>query len=113
MKKILSAEARLDTLLAGLENQVLLSSDDSVLDDVDSADIRSVSQIIAGRLAQQVRSAARRAPNLVSASGKRSMGAFMMKPPVRPAGLSVAYSSDADDDGAAESKPDDRKSKRD
>ena len=52
MKKILSAEARLDTLLAGLENQVLLSSDDSVLDDVDSADIRSVSQIIAGRLAQ-------------------------------------------------------------
>lgn len=112
MKKVLSAEDRLDSLLTGLENQVLLASDDTVSEDVDAGDIRTVSEIIAGRLARNGRGTARQSPDLGSAI-KRSVRSFITRPPVRPIGLSIAYSSDIEDEIPARRKRRDKDAKPD
>jgi len=111
MKKILSAEDRLDGLLSGLENHVLFASDNAVLEDSDVGDIRTASEIIASRLARHGRGAASSTGR--NAPVKRTIRSLIARPPVRPIGLSVAYSSDTEDEVAARRKSDVKATKPD
>lgn len=101
MRAVLNAEIRLDALLAGLENQVLLASDAAVLEDCDAADVREVANILAGRFARH--DAAGQAMPLDRGVGmrRRFVRSLLARAPVRSSGLSVAYSNDSEPGGEA------------
>lgn len=111
MKPVVSAAVSFDTLLGELENEVLFAADEALADEVDARDLHSVSDIIALHLAR--RSGAQRAHpgRAIRPSPLRSL---LARPAPRLGGLSVAFSSEADDgtvvpphdEGEARERPD-------
>ena len=101
MRAVLNAETRLDALLAGLENQVLLASDTAVLEECDAADMREVSDILAGRLARHDAAGQATPSDLGAGMRRRFVRSLLAKGPVRSSGLSVAYSNDSEPGGEA------------
>lgn len=106
MRSVLNAEIRLDAILAGLENQVLLASDATVLAECDAADVREVLDILAGRLARH--DAAGQATPLDRGVGirRRVVRSLLSMGPVRSTGLNVAYSNDGESGGEARDSED-------